>query len=91
MAELDGTWNVERTGGWLPPLLGVRKEIRGERGETKLGPLPGARFDVAGRELRYRGPLAGFVDVLEPQGDAFSGRATFRGREFGRFVMRRAR
>ena len=32
-------------------------------------------------------PLAGFVDVLVADGDGFRGRATFRGREFGRFAM----
>lgn len=89
---LDGTWNVHRTGGWLPPLIGVRKRIDGARGTTDIGPLPGAPFDVVGTELRYRGPFSGVVDVLEPDGpDRYRGRATFRGREFGRFVMERAR
>jgi hypothetical protein len=31
----------------------------------------------------------GFVDLLERAGDGFTGRATFRGREFGRFAMTR--
>ena len=65
MGELDGVWEVRRTGGALPPMLGVRKEISGESGETKLGPLPGAPFDVVGLSLRYRAPFVGFVDVLE--------------------------
>jgi len=92
MAALDGTWNVRRAGGWLPPLVGVRKRIRGDRGTTSVGPLPGVPFRVAGSALRYRRPLSGFVDLLEPDGpDRYSGRATFRGREFGRFVMERAR
>jgi len=39
--ELDGDWQVKRTGGLLPPMLGVWKHIRGDRGETRLGPLPG--------------------------------------------------
>jgi len=92
MAELDGVWKVARTGGLLPPLYGVRKEIRGDRGETKIGALPGAPFDVVGLQLRYRGPLRGFVDVLEPDPYAggFRGRATFRGREYGRFRLLRA-
>ena len=34
MAELDGVWDVRRTGGALPPLVGVRKRIQGTRGET---------------------------------------------------------
>jgi hypothetical protein len=90
VAELDGEWIVERTGGLLPPLLGVRKRIRGDRGVTALGPLPGMPFDVRDRELHYRAPLLGLVDVVEPDGDGFAGRALFRGREWGRFRMRRA-
>jgi len=87
LAELDGRWRVERTAGLLPPLFGVRKEIRGDRGETRVGPLPGAPFDVLGLQLRYRAPFTGFVDVLEPAGDGYRGRATFRGREYGRFRL----
>ena len=89
MAELDGVWDVERTGGALPPLLGVMKEIRGGRGWTKVASLVRLPFDVRGRELHYRGVLAGLVDELEPDGDGFRGRATFRGRRFGTFVLRR--
>jgi hypothetical protein len=91
MDELDGIWEVRRTGGLLPPLLGVRKRIAGGAGETRLGTLPGVPFRVVGRELRYRAPFVGFVDVLEPDGpDRFEGRATFRGREFGRFELLRS-
>ena len=86
MTELDGRWNVERTGGVLPPMLGVRKRIAGASGVTTVGPAS-ARFDVVGRELRYRAPFAGFVDVLEPAGTAWSGRALYRGREYGRFRL----
>jgi ferritin-like metal-binding protein YciE len=89
MNGLDGTWNVRRTSGLLPPLAGVRKRIHGASGETTVGPLPGARFDVVGLELRYRAPFAGFIDVLEPHGEAYRGRATFRGQVFGRFAMER--
>jgi hypothetical protein len=89
MAELDGEWNVRRLGGLLPPLMGVRKHIHGARGETRVGPLPGAAFDVVGLELRYRAPFGGFVDVLEPDGDGYLGRAMFRGLEFGRFALER--
>jgi ferritin-like metal-binding protein YciE len=45
---------------------------------------------VVGHELRYRAPFTGFVDVVVPAADAadvLRGRATFRGREFGRFEM----
>jgi hypothetical protein len=89
MAELDGDWNVRRLGGLLPPMVGVHKHIAGASGETRVGPLPGAPFDVVGLDLRYRAPFSGFVDVLEPDGDRYLGRATFRGREFGRFALER--
>jgi hypothetical protein len=87
--QLDGRWNVIRTGGLLPPLYGVEKRIRGNHGETRLGPLPGVPFHVDGLRLRYRAPLSGFVDVLEPDGQGFRGRATFRGHELGSFELRR--
>ena len=87
MPELDGTWLLRRTGGLRPPLNGVTKHIHGRRGETRVGRAPGAPFDVIGFELHYRAPLSGFVDVLIADGDGFRGRATFRGREFGRFAM----
>jgi ferritin-like metal-binding protein YciE len=87
--ELDGVWNVTRTGGLLPPLAGVRKRIAGDRGVTAIGRLPGAPFRVTGLELRYEPPFGAFVDVLVPDGEGFAGRATFRGREFGRFRLTR--
>ena len=86
MEEIAGTWNVERVSGFLPPLLGMRKRIRATEGETVLGRVS-ARFDVVGRELRYRPPFAGFVDVLEPDGETWTGRALLRGREYGRFRL----
>ncbi|MDX6489618.1 MAG: uncharacterized protein QOK13_2233 [Gaiellaceae bacterium] len=89
MADLDGMWNVERIGGVLPPMKGVRKRIEGNRGVTLAGPVR-MRFEVRGLELRYRAPFAGLVDLLEPDGDGYRGRATFLGREFGRFQLRRA-
>jgi hypothetical protein len=88
MAELDGTWSVERVSGVLPPMLGVRKRIAGSTGETKVGLLPGVPFVVEGLSLRYRLPLSGLVDHLEPDGDGYGGRAVYRGRELGRFRMR---
>jgi hypothetical protein len=90
-SELDGSWVVRRTGGVLPPLIGVRKHISGDRGETRIGSLRGVPFRVVGRELRYVGPLGGFVDVVEPDAEGFSGRATFLGRTFGHFTLRRER
>jgi hypothetical protein len=89
VGELDGVWDVRRVSGVLPPLVGVQKRIDGPRGETRVGPLPGVPFDVRGLSLHYRPPLAAFVDVLTPDGDGYSGRATFQGREYGRFVLRR--
>jgi len=90
VAGLDGVWEVERTGGALPPLVGCRKRIHGAHGTTVFGALPGMSFDVRGNELHYRGPFAGFVDVVESDGaDRYRGRATFRGLTFGQFVMRR--
>jgi len=88
---LDGEWQVIRTGGLLPPLVGVRKRIEGDRGWTSIGPLPGAPFDVVGNELHYRSPFLGFVDVVEPSSEGYHGRATFRGREIGTFRLLRRR
>jgi hypothetical protein len=89
MATLDGVWKVRRTGGALPPLVGVRKEIEWKQGVTRLGLLPGIPFDVDGLRLCYRGFLSAFVDELVPVREGYHGRATFRGRELGRFAMTR--
>jgi hypothetical protein len=86
--NLDGVWTVERVSGALPPMTRVRKLIDGASGVTVAGPLR-MRFDVRGNELRYRAPFLGVVDVLEPVDGEWSGRATWFGREFGRFRMRR--
>jgi ferritin-like metal-binding protein YciE len=89
VSELDGVWDVKRTGGLLPPLIGVRKEIHGTRGETLLpGGIIGVPFDVVGLELHYRAPFAGFADILVPRDGGFRGRTTFRRRTIGRFEMR---
>ena len=88
MSELDGMWDVKRTGGLLPPLLGIRKQIHETHGKTLLpGGIIGVPFDVVGLELHYRAPFAGVVDILVPHGDGFSGRATYRRRTFGRFEL----
>jgi ferritin-like metal-binding protein YciE len=88
VSDLDGVWDVRRTGGLLPPLNGVRKEIRGTHGKTLLprGVL-GVPFDVVGLELHYRPPFTGFIDILTPRDGGFAGRATYRRREFGRFAL----
>ena len=77
---LDGEWDVR-------PLPGVRKRIVGSRGQTIVVGLVRLPFDVRGLELRYRGPLAGVVDVLEADGDGYRGRATLFGHTFGKFRM----
>jgi hypothetical protein len=92
MGELDGEWEVRRVRGLLPPLYGVRKRIDGAAGMTVLAlGLLGLPFDVVGRELRYRGALSrGLVDTVEPSEDGWwDGVARYRGRELGRFAMRR--
>jgi len=89
VSELDGTWNVRRLSGALPPLVGVRKRIAGDRGETVLGRGPGIPFEVRGLELHYRSPLGWLVDVLEPDGSGFRGRATAFGLTYGRFRLTR--
>jgi ferritin-like metal-binding protein YciE len=90
VAELDGVWDVRRLSGALPPLTGVRKRIDGASGETVVTGGRGVPFDVRGLELRYRAPLAFLVDVLEPRGDAYHGRATAFGRTYGEFELRRS-
>lgn len=90
MASLDGTWEVKRLGGALPPLVGVRKRIHGDAGETVVLAGRGLPFDVRGLELRYRAPLGFLVDRLEPDGDGFRGTATAFGRAYGTFALRRA-
>lgn len=87
--SLQGEWRVQRTGGLLPPLLGVRKRIHGTRGETRLGPLPGIPFEVRGLSLQYRRPFSGLVDELEPEDHGFRGTTQFRGTTIGTFLLRR--
>ncbi len=88
MDELDGVWEVKRTGGMLPPLVGVRKRIAGGRGHTLAGPVR-VPFRVEGLTLRYERPLSGLVDELTPEGNGFRGRATVAGHEYGTFELRR--
>ena len=93
--NLEGDWRVERLGGLLPPMGGVWKRIRGERGETRVGPLPGWPFRVERCEERvalvYRLPFSGLVDELEvAEKGAIFGRSMLGGRELGRFRMVRS-
>jgi hypothetical protein len=89
VSELDGDWELRRLSGLLPPLTGIRKQIRGDRGATVLPGGVAVPFAVVGRELRYRPPFSMVVDVLEPGGDGWRGRATVFGRRVGEFRMSR--
>jgi len=92
MRSLEGEWKVERMGGRLPPMIGVRKTIRGGAGETRVGPLPvwpfRAKRTFESVDLVYRRPFSTFVDEMrrEPDG-SWLGRMTFLGLELGRFRM----
>jgi hypothetical protein len=89
VSELNGVWDVRRTGGLLPPLIGVHKKIHETHGKTMLaGGAIGVPFDVVGLELHYRAPFTGFVDILVPHDGGFAGRATFRRHTFGRFELK---
>ena len=85
---LDGRWDVRRTGGLLPPMLGVGKTIDGARGYTTLGPLR-VPFRIQGLTLRYTGVFSSLEDRLERDGAGFRGRSYLGGVEFGRFELRR--
>jgi hypothetical protein len=87
VSELDGEWELQRISGVLPPLAGLCKRIRGDRGTTVLPGGLGVPFAVVGRELRYRPPFSMVVDVLEPDGEGWHGRATVFGRTIGEFRM----
>jgi hypothetical protein len=89
VTELDGEWGLQRLSGVLPPLTGMHKRIRGGRGATVLPGGLGVPFAVVGRELHYRPPFSMVVDVLEPEGDGWHGRATVFGRTVGEFRMSR--
>ena len=96
MKDLEGDWQVERLSGLLPPMTGVWKRIRGDRGSTRFGPLPGVPFRLERRQghiaLIYRPPFSMLVDELQTKADdSWLGRATLGGRELGRFRMTRDR
>ena len=91
---LEGSWRLERLSGALPPLLGVRKEIRGDRGKTRFGPFRGASFRVEEREdclaLIYRAPFSMLVDEVREEAEgSWIGKATLAGRAFGQFRITR--
>ncbi len=91
---LQGEWRLERLSGALPPLIGARKEIRGDRGMTRFGPFPGVSFRVEERgdclALVYRPPFSMLVDEVRKEAEgSWLGKATLGGRAFGRFRMTR--
>jgi ferritin-like metal-binding protein YciE len=92
MAHIEGEWKVERVGGLLPSMVGIRKRIRGDGGETRIGPLPLWPFWSERKEGRvtlvYRRPFSVLVDELRPGPDgSWLGRSTLLGLELGRFRM----
>lgn len=96
MSELEGRWRVERLSGILPPMMGVSKEIHGERGKTRFGPLLSLPFRVEKREhcmaLVYQPPFSMLVDEIEHASeDSWEGWATLGGHGIGRFRMMRTR
>jgi ferritin-like metal-binding protein YciE len=94
VTHIEGHWRVERVGGLLPPMIGVRKRIHGESGEAGVGFLPGWPFQLKrhGRRvaLIYRPSLSTLVDELQAETDgSWFGRTTLGGCELGRFRMTR--
>jgi ferritin-like metal-binding protein YciE len=73
-------------------MVGVHKRIRGERGTTDVGFLPGWPFRLERRAgwvaLVYRPPFSAFVDEIRAEADgSWVGRSTLGGLELGRFRM----
>ena len=72
LRSLEGECRVERVDGLLPPMVGVRKRIRGERGETRAGPQLAWPFRVEWEEhatLVYRPPFSALVDEVRATPD----------------------
>lgn len=88
MSKLEGRWRVERLSGMLPPMVGVSKEILGERGKTRLGPLLSLPFQIEKREdcIVFVYPSSMLVDEIRyASEDSWVGRAVLAGYELGRF------
>jgi hypothetical protein len=88
----DGDYALRRTGGLLPPLTGVTKQVAGARGATVVLGRLRLPFTLEQRAdhvlLRYRGPLGVLRDRLRPASDGrWVGEATVLGRRYGRFTM----
>jgi hypothetical protein len=93
-AAFEGDWNVFRTGGLLPPMWGVWKEVRSGQGLTHFGRLFSLGFTLEHRDdhvaLIYSPPREYVIDrlvLMNP--DFIDGVGTMRGRDYCRFVMKR--
>ena len=76
----------------MPPMIGVWKRVRGERGETWVGPLLRWPFRLEDRAehvaLTYDPPFSFWVDEIRPgEQGVWLGTAKLRGRPIGRFRM----
>lgn len=92
MMPVEGEWRVERMGGLLTPMTGIRKRIHGGSGVTRVGPLPVWSFRCErkewGVELIYHLPFSGLVDELRQGPDgSWLGRSALLGLEIGTFRM----
>lgn len=93
MGELDGRWDLRRTGGLLPPLRMLHKRVEGDHGATHLTGAVRVPFEVragdGGRaELVY--PLGLLRDQLVPDGQGgWEGESRLLGFRIGTFRMRR--
>jgi hypothetical protein len=90
----DGDYALRRTGGLLPPLRGIGKQVAGARGATVVLGRLRLPFTLEERAdhvlLRYRGPLGLLRDRLRPVGEGrWAGEATVLGLRYGRFTMTR--
>ena len=93
-AAFEGDWDVFRTGGLLPPMWGVWKEVRSGQGQTHFGRLFSLGFRLEQRDdhvaLIYSPPREYVVDRLRLENpDFIDGVGTMYGRDYCRFVMKR--
>ena len=88
MTSLEGTWQVVRLSGFLPP-FGVSKRIASGCGWTLFAGVPVAPFRVSETTLVYRGlPVRDELEVDDA--GSWRGRGLLFGREFCRFRLVRS-